>query len=222
METQDQSQRIDRPKQESRICNYLQQIGIGRIYWDIDIKRIIPFDIIIDYVGRLQYNIENGKGLLLSGGVGVGKTSILSWIAQEAYKIGKWSGYRDERGFVPLNYNIKYSVLFCSVSRLFNLIFERRFDLVSEYQNADLLLFDDFGREYSSDFPISKFEDFIEDRYSNLKSTCITTNLTKEQLINHDKYARVIDRWRDKKLYQFIEIAGKSQRSDNKYNKVET
>ena len=84
---------------------------------------------------------------------------------------------------------------------------------IEQYRKCDLFLLDDFGRVYSTDFPLSKFEDIIEYRYSEMKSTCITTNLSKDQLRRMRIYARIIDRWADPKLFRFIEIAGKSKRT---------
>lgn len=197
---------------EEKICKYLQQIGIGRIYHNVNPERIIPKNEIAEYLHDFPEKIESGKGLLLSGGTGVGKTSILSWIARNAFRFGSWTGYRDDGEFVPLTWVPNYKVIFISVSRFFNLIFERRSDLIEKYQKADLLLLDDFGREYQVDFPISRFEEFIEYRYANMLSMCITTNLLQRQMRQLDIYERIIDRFRDKKIFKLIEIAGQSQR----------
>ena len=217
MEKTDKIQQEDPKKRELLISEgmnkYLNNIEIGKLYWEVDEKKIIPQKLLNAFIVNLKDNIKKGKGVILSGGLGVGKTTILCWIAKEVFKNGKSSGYLVSDGnYVPTSWSPLCNIRFISVSRLFSLIYNKDIDDLENYERCKLLLLDDFGREYGHDFPVSIFEDFIEYRYSNMLSTIVTTNLTKEQLKGLTKYARVVDRWRDKKLYTFIEIAGDSQR----------
>ena len=61
---------------------FLKRSGLGRMYWDIEPEMIIPKQEINEYTTRLQDNISEGKGLIIIGGVGVGKTCILSYLMQ--------------------------------------------------------------------------------------------------------------------------------------------
>lgn len=183
------------------------------MYWTVDESRIRPITEIGDYVQRLKENIERGRGMILSGTIGSGKTSILSFIAQKAFQIGKFGGCALDT-FTPQSWNALFDIRFCPVLKFFDLVFERDFQAIDRFRECDLLLLDDFGAEHPSDYPVSQFEGLIEYRYANMRSTCVTTNLSVMQLRDLDFYARVIDRWRDKKLfpYDLIEIGGNSQR----------
>ena len=73
---------------------FLENLKIGKMFWKIDPQKIIPQKDILEYTAELDLNIKLGKGLILSGGLGVGKTSILSYIAQIAFRIGRFGGRR--------------------------------------------------------------------------------------------------------------------------------
>lgn len=186
-----------------------ERIGIGELYLDVDTDRIRPLAEVKQYVGEIENNIESGKGLVLTGGFGAGKTTILSYIARKAFEVGKFEGVRDGEKFIPMRYVQKYDIRFSSVHNLIQRLMDGK---AGQYQKSDLLLLDDFGWEYSHKFPASHLLNFMEYRYSHRLATCVTTNLSVEQLKKSDTYAHLVDRWRDKKVYQVIQVAGRSQR----------
>lgn len=149
--------------------------------------------------------------MLISGNIGVGKTSILSYVAQHVFKIGRFYGYNTNGDFVPLNWMPKYKIKYCSVAKLFDVIYKFN-DEVDEYKNCDALFLDDFGVEIARDTPVSKFEDLVDYRKANRKSMFVTTNLSQKQLFNIEIYKRIMDRWCDENFMQFVIIAGESQR----------
>jgi DNA replication protein DnaC len=61
------------------------------------------------------------------------------------------------------------------------------------------------------DFGARQFDELIDFRYRENKSTCLTTNLMFELVKN--KYPRVYDRLKEKN--QFLIITGESQRISN-------
>ena len=190
---------------------FLLDMGIGPLYWNIAGDRLAGKSVVEEYVSDLKNNILAGRGLVLSGTVGVGKTTALCYIAKKVFGLGDIvkSEYND--GWHPVKYRPFCSVKFTSINHLFSLFFQKN-RAADEFKNCKLLLLDDFGREYQHDFPVSAFEDFVEHRYANLLSTVITTNLAAKQLRDLDIYTRVVDRWSDKKLFKYVEIQGKSQR----------
>lgn len=195
-----------------KLIDYLQDIGLERRYHQVDVNRILIFKEIEKFALNLDENIENGNGYIIAGPVGTGKTSILSFFAQVNYQIRNvmMCKYQHIDEPVIANTSVKYSCLFISTSQLFNLFFNPDASY-KKYESCDLLLLDDFGREYSHDFPISKFEDFVETRYSKMKSTVVTTNLTPDKLNSLPDYQRIIDRWKDTGM-QLITINAESQR----------
>ena len=218
-----QTRPIDQTKlrkfQYKRLVGLLEGIGIGKMYWEVDVEKIRPLKFVKPYIDNLVENIQNGKGLVLSGGRGTGKTTILSYIAQKGFAIGQAEGYRGNNNgdVVFAAWKPAFKIQFISVSFLMSFMFDKDAETLKKYQTCDLLLLDDLGREYAgNDFFVSRFEDFIEYRYANMKSTCVTTNLNGEQLAKNKTYARVIDRFRDVKLYKIIQIAGTSLREGTK------
>lgn len=214
--TPDRYRLIDQKKREllnSDLQGFMEKSRIGKKYWSVIQERIIPLKIVNGYIESLGENIRDGKGMILSGGIGIGKTTILSYIAQKARLFGSYVGTKnDDDKFEPLMWEGKYKIRFRSVSMIFSLIFGKKEIELSDLETCDLLLLDDFGREYSAEFPVSIFEDFIESRYANMRATCVTTNLSIKQLRGLEKYARIIDRFAEDDLFQFVEIAGESQR----------
>ena len=55
-------------------------------------------------------------------------------------------------------------------------------DLITDFEEADLLAIDDLGIEKSSDWTNEIFYKIIDSRYSNLMPTIITSNFTDSEL----------------------------------------
>lgn len=206
-----------RDTREKLLCRKFEllagHIGIGKIYRDVDVSRIRPEEDVVRYVENIEENIEAGKGLILSGSFGCGKTTILSYIARKAFEVGRFEGTRDGDEFIPMRYNQKFDIAFTSVHNLLTDLMNGR--KIKQYEKADLLLLDDFGWEYQHEYPATYFRNFMEDRYANMRATCVTTNLGLEQLRKSEAYAHTVDRWRDSKVFDVVVIDGPSQRPQN-------
>jgi len=153
----------------------------------------------------------NSSGALICGSLGTGKTSILSYIAFQLIKEracpSKHFGYSTFPQWESM-VNIK----FIPTGELFDLFFDKDKEAINAYRDCPILFLDDFGREYQTDFPLSRFENFIEHRYANLLLTFITTNIAPADLADNPKWSRIVDRFRDKKWMDIITIKGKSMR----------
>lgn len=111
------------------------------------------------------------RNLFFYGNVGVGKTFLSTCIAREIM----------ER---------EYSVLYFSAPQLFSALAQTKFDKndidaknMSDYIfNADLLIIDDLGSEYTNAFIAAQFFTCINERLLHQKSTIISTNLSLETL----------------------------------------
>jgi DNA replication protein DnaC len=191
-----------------KLENYLDYIGLYERYRNVDVDRIYPIKEIKEYVDNLDQNIKMGLGLFLCGSFGVGKTSILSYLIQKVYSFGSWDQYEDI-------WRRNYSIQYCTVSKLFNLMFRKEEDELKKYQIYDFLVLDEFGREYDHDFPLSRFEELIDYRYGNMKTTCIATNLTIENLKGLNEYAHILSRFSDRSWIKTIQISGEDQRKKN-------
>lgn len=196
---------------DEQAWDFVKARGFGRIYLWVDPDKIYPKKEVLAKAGQIIKNgILQSTGALICGSLGTGKTSILSYLA---FNITKEISTINED---PKDMFIKPwktpDMEFIPTGELFDLFFEKEKERVLELRDRKMLFLDDFGREYQTDFPLSKFENFIEYRYANLLLTFITTNISPVDLAENPKWSRIVDRFRDKKWMDIIEIKGKSMR----------
>lgn len=112
---------------------------------------------------------KNSPSLLLYGMTGLGKTHLSLAIAGKAV----------ERGF---------GVIYTSAQKLFNTLEREKFGrsedngTVQSVVDCDLLIIDDLGAEFSTQFTISALYDIVNGRELEGKPTIISTNLTPERI----------------------------------------
>lgn len=110
----------------------------------------------------------NSPGLLFLGDTGLGKTFLSSCIACEVLKKG-------------------YSVAFDSIQNYLREIEKEHFgrsqgDTLETLLNADLVILDDLGSEFSSSFNSASIYNIINSRANMDKPTIVSTNLSLEEL----------------------------------------
>lgn len=123
----------------------------------------------------------HSDSLLFCGETGLGKTHLSLAIAERVIA----------RGF---------GVIYCSAQNLFNLLEEEKFSkglpdisYLSSVLNCDLLIIDDLGSEFSTQFTVSALYNIINSRLLENKPVIISTNLPPEQI--EQKYtARIASR----------------------------
>lgn len=185
--------------------------GFGRIYLRVDPEKIYPkTEILAKAKQVIEHGTLGGVGALICGPLGTGKTSVLSYLAFRIIRGLSVPGEHFGDGGYP-QWSIP-GIEFIPTGELFDVFFEKEKDRVLELRDSPILFLDDFGREYQTDYPLSKFENFIEYRYANLLLTFITTNIAPVDLAENPKWGRIVDRFRDKKWMDIIVIKGKSLR----------
>ena len=133
------------------------------------------------YVKGFKRKKEN---LLLIGGTGTGKTHISTAIAREIISLG-------------------YDVIYDSTQNIVNDFEADKFrsgysqsvPKSEKYLECDLLIIDDLGTEFSSQFTLSCLYNLLNTRQNRGLSTIISTNLSAEQLAQkyEDRiYSRII------------------------------
>ncbi len=156
--------------------------------------------------------ILNGvtTGLVLIGGVGCGKTFMVSHIANSV--INFIVMLQHNQYLVPhYNKQLEQSydlVLFTNALDMFENLREHSY-LIRDYKENYLLILDDLGAEKSSEWTREKLFEIIDYRYNELLPTLITTNCIPEEL--KEKVGdRVYDRLRE--MCVLVPINTKSQR----------
>ena len=147
------------------------------------------------YVENFPELRKEGKGLLLHGNVGTGKTYAACEVANALIDKG-------------------YPVLVTNFARIINTLqgmFERQ-DYIDELNSFDLLVIDDLGIERDTPFAKEQVFNVIDSRYRAGLPMIITTNLTPDELKNpaDTEGRRIYDRVLEKCFP--IEVSGASRR----------
>ncbi len=172
----------DRASAAEAKARWLREHGVGRRYQGMRLE-MVPQGVrreIGAYLTCLREHVASGRGLLLAGPVGAGKTAVLGLIAERAFDL-----------------EITAELVHCSA--LFAAFYRRGRDdgdRLQRWRGSALLLLDDFGVPYAHDFPLAEFEAFVEHRHAEMLATCVTTNARIEDLRADAAWARVYDRWR--------------------------
>lgn len=121
-----------------------------------------------NYVENFKTMLESGKGLLLYGTVGTGKTFYSACIVNALIDKG-------------------YPCLMTNFSRLVNTIsgmYEGKQDYIDGLNKFDLIVIDDLAAERDTEYMNEIVQTIIDSRYRSGLPTIITTNLTAEEIKN--------------------------------------
>jgi DNA replication protein DnaC len=121
------------------------------------------------YTRNLGARREEGRGLMLVGDVGVGKTTLAMIVSKTAIEQG-------------------HSVAIYSLPRLLNLIQDEigtdnsLLALLDRLASVDLLHIDDLGAQYTTPWRLEQLYSIVDARYQAGRAIIATTNLTPEAL----------------------------------------
>ena len=130
----------------------------------------------LDYARNYIDNTKQGKGLFLTGPVGSGKTHLAVAINDYIARILKRK----------LDYHSRFIIFTTAIDLLSEIKYSYESNdterTITYYEDCSLLILDDLGIEKSTEWSHELFYKIIDTRYSNLKPTIITTNLSDEEL----------------------------------------
>lgn len=125
------------------------------------------------YAENFEKFKETGEGIYYSGGFGTGKTHLAVAIALDLIEKG-----------VPVICMTAIDLL-SEISRTYD---KNRnvseYQILQAYKEVDLLVIDDLGKEYCTDWAAAMLYDIINDRYERCLPTIVTTNYNDEDLVN--------------------------------------
>jgi DNA replication protein DnaC len=132
-----------------------------------DMEKKLALSQVREFVGGLDANLAEGRGLWIFGGTGTGKTTLAMLVSKAALEAGK-------------------SVAIYSLPKLLARI-RRTYDsepggdsylsLFELLSSVDLLHIDDLGAEKRSDWVLEQLYAIVDERYATNRSILVTTNL---------------------------------------------
>ena len=127
-------------------------------------------------VSWAKYTVAHSEqGLLFYGAPGCGKTMLASIIAQELIKSGKNVLFGD----VP--------TLLDEMKSTFNKESTTLENLMKELETVDILILDDIGTEYATDWAVERLYMIVNNRYNSGKTLIVTSNFDAQGLIKRFK-----------------------------------
>lgn len=149
-----------------------------------------------NYVKHFDEFKKQGKGLLLFGDVGTGKTFLAACVANALI----------DKGVPALVTN------FARIANTVQGLFDGRQEYYDSLNKFPLLVLDDLSAERQTEYMLEIVYNVIDARYRAKLPLIVTTNLTREELMNPAdmRYKRIFSR-----LFEMctpIEVAGKDRR----------
>lgn len=129
-----------------------------------------PQVVIGEYIHRLDEMLDGGIGLLLWGEKGRGKSSASAVIAKETRRRGHTVLYIESEALVT--------------SIRMRLTFDEAESVEERARSVDLLVLDDFGKEYRDEGGMNekKLESLIRGRVAAERTTILSSNMTLDDL----------------------------------------
>lgn len=169
-EAREEQERKEQANHEGEKCISL---GIDKRNAGINLKNYNPrsnqlsaHDLALKFVDRFDEMKDQGKTLILIGGLGTGKTRLAQAILQ-TLNTGKYIRVIDIGRQVRASYkNSKTET-----------------EVIESFANCDLLVIDEIGVQSDTDAEVMLITDIIDRRYAKMKATIICSNLSKDKLI---------------------------------------
>jgi DNA replication protein DnaC len=171
----------------------LNQAAVPEKYRSGDWEECSGADALRPWCADITRRVTAGRGWILSGPVGTGKSTAAGLIATEAAKAGlsvRWE-------YVP-------TMLDDMEMR------DTRRSVFGRQRSVDLLIWDDFGVAQLQQWQIPLIDRIVEHRYAAMKAMIVTTNVQLALMRDDPAISRFVDRWRER--MQGLEMGGQSRR----------
>jgi len=169
---------IEEEERRRKIQNIFEGAKIPRRYASLDIK---DFDTsrpgaedalkkVLQYIENIEENVKEGKGMVLWGGTGTGKTLLAVATLKAAMNRG-YTGLFQNAPELMYHFNSTYSTA------------ETERDIIDALRNVDVLVLDDLDKGKWTEKVSERIYVIINARYGGVKPTLITTNLDPRSLL---------------------------------------
>lgn len=146
---------------------WLARCGVPRRY-HAPIEKTALDPRLLAWAEGFPASLGTGAGVLLCGPTGTGKTTQAAALVRAAYHRGRLED--DGSWRAP-------SALFVHAVDLSEWVFDKQADKIKLARAVDLLVIDDWGVAYESEWPLSVLDRVVDARWAELRSTIVTTNL---------------------------------------------
>lgn len=137
-----------------------------------------------------------GRGLILLGPVGTGKSSAAALVCREAVSAGR---------------NCLWQYVPDLVDQLSDKA-GKRAEAITRAAAVDILVWDDFGVRNVADWELGYLDQIVERRYREFRPMVVTSNLTAADLQADVRLQRITDRWRERTASDMVVLSGESMR----------
>ena len=198
IEAYEESKRMQERERRRMVC-FAETNMKNWSFANDDRKNVKMSDVMKNYANNFPEFLKQGKGLLLYGPVGTGKTYYGACVANALIDSG-------------------YDVLmtnFASITNKIQGMFDGKQQYIESLNKYELLVIDDLGAERKTEYMQETVFNIIDSRYRSGKPFIITTNLTAEELKKPQElgYQRIYDRILERCVP--IRVDGESRRRRN-------
>lgn len=195
LEAYEEEKRREEQERRRRIC-FAETNMASWTFENDDRKNPKLSDAMLRYATGFDDFRKDGKGLIMYGTVGTGKTYLAACIANKLIDEG-------------------YRVLMTNFARLTNQIqgmYDGKQEFIDSLNDYPLLIIDDLGAERKSEFMQEMVFNIIDSRYRSGLPFIITTNLTAEEIKKPQEisFSRIYDRILERCFP--VEVSGGSRR----------
>ena len=128
--------------------------------------------VVRDWIGQFDANIEQGSGIWLMGNTGTGKTTLAMLVSKEALK----------RNYTVAIYSMPSLLTRIRATYGAEAGEESYSELFERLCDVDLLHIDDLGAEKQTEWVLEQLYALVNERYERQKSIVVTTNLSQDEL----------------------------------------
>lgn len=158
------------PLELSTFSNFSLEYYSNKVYEKFEMSPRDNMSMVYEACLKFTNTFPNSDNLLMMGDAGLGKTHLALSIVDTLLKKN-------------------HHIIYCSASNIFKKIESEYFedyknsDTLDTLKSAELLIIDDLGAEYATNFVVSAIYDIVNTRLVENKSTIYTTNITKAPIL---------------------------------------